>query len=87
MSHQKCQYFGFSSTITLMKFKVMGLFFQNRVVVLASPFFRLEKHLPVLEEVVLEGCGAWLTPQDLTLLMSHCSALQVTQAYSFLERV
>ncbi|XP_045119056.1 F-box/LRR-repeat protein 12-like isoform X2 [Portunus trituberculatus] len=50
---------------------------QNRVVVLASPFFRLEKHLPVLEEVVLEGCGAWLTPQDLTLLMSHCSALQV----------
>ncbi|XP_050693005.1 F-box/LRR-repeat protein 12-like isoform X1 [Eriocheir sinensis] len=49
---------------------------QNRVVVLASPFFRLEKHLPVLEEVVLEGCGAWLTPQDLTLLMSHCSALQ-----------
>ncbi|KAG0718712.1 F-box/LRR-repeat protein 12 [Chionoecetes opilio] len=49
----------------------------NRVVVLvASPFFRLEKHLPVLEEVWLEGCGAWLTPSDLTLLLSRCSTLQ-----------
>ncbi|XP_064111913.1 F-box/LRR-repeat protein 12-like [Macrobrachium nipponense] len=50
---------------------------QNRMVVVTSPFFRLEKHLPVLEEVILEGCGAWLTQKDLTLLMSHCPALQI----------
>ncbi|XP_071546701.1 F-box/LRR-repeat protein 12-like [Panulirus ornatus] len=50
---------------------------QNRLVVVTSPFFRLEKHLPALEEVILEGCGAWLTRQDLTLLMTHCPALQI----------
>ncbi|XP_045599428.1 F-box/LRR-repeat protein 12-like [Procambarus clarkii] len=55
---------------------------QNRMVVFTSPFFRLEKHLPVLEEVILEGCGAWLTKQDLTLLMSHCPALQIVNVGS-----
>ncbi|XP_076065934.1 F-box/LRR-repeat protein 12-like [Oratosquilla oratoria] len=49
---------------------------QNRAVIVTSPFFRIEKHLPALEEVVLEGCSAWLTRQDLTLLMGRCPALQ-----------
>ncbi|KAK4329365.1 hypothetical protein Pmani_000276 [Petrolisthes manimaculis] len=50
---------------------------QNRVVVVSSPFFHLEKHLPALEEVELEGCSSWLTRQDLNILMGHCPTLKI----------